>query len=207
MKWWNSLGCSISCLCCLHHRVFYFFSICCCPLLREDSIISNVKKRRHAAQQVVRLSNLDLVTTHRCTCSVDKGGEECQAWITALSLSSISPASNEKRRLERKDFFFSPNPTKETTLWATKSTLFSTYFIFLQVKAYLKQYELLQGKQSKVNKKIPAECCYQTIGKLKKCSKTEIYAHVTFAECHLNHLPHISSHWQPSEQPYLRLIP
>lgn len=38
--------------------------------------ISGVKK---IAQQMVRLRNLDSVLVHRCTCSLDKGGEECHA--------------------------------------------------------------------------------------------------------------------------------
>lgn len=57
--------------------------------LRKDFNISNKKK------WLDRWWNL--TTTRRCTCTVDKGGEQSQGWIPNLSLSLICPQSRKWR--------------------------------------------------------------------------------------------------------------
>lgn len=79
---------------------------------------SNKKENEIAAQQVARLCDLDLMTTHRCTWAVDKGGEEWLGWITGLSLSLISPESENWREDSRRRFL--PKPRGGAcSLWAT----------------------------------------------------------------------------------------
>lgn len=93
---------------------------CCLLYPRFERLQKKRKEAESEAQRVARLGDWDSTTTHRCTCTVDKGREECQRWITGLSLSLISPESRERAEDSwRRHWigFFTPNPEKAQTLY------------------------------------------------------------------------------------------
>lgn len=93
--------------------------ICCCLRIFNISTWVEGKREEDAAEQVVRLCNLDLMATNKCTCTVDKGWGECWGWISGLSVSFLSPEiekwGEDSRGLHWKAFF-NPNPVKAQAL-------------------------------------------------------------------------------------------